>query len=137
MKWLHHHTFKRVIADTTAFEIAIGLAAANVVIDLINSFVTFVLIPLFDCFFQGRELSTLSTYITLFPQQTPVLLNYGSFLEHLIKFIIMAFVIYWTARIILKTKTSVKKTIPCQECAMQIPQKAIKCPYCHTLRKES
>ena len=132
MKRTPIHTLKMVFADTNAFEIAIGLAAAKACLDIIGSLVTSILIPLFSCLFYSKNLSSLSTYIDLFSWKKNCFWNYGSLISHLIDFIIISVSVYWVARVFLKIKTSLKGTVLCHECHMHIPEKAHKCPHCRS-----
>ncbi len=67
-------------------------------------------------------------------------INYGLFLNNIINFIIVGFVVFLLIRSVnrlqnLKTSAAIaeeKKTKQCPYCAMDIPVQAKRCPYCTT-----
>jgi len=52
---------------------------------------------------------------------------YGNFINTVIVFIIVAFVVFLIARMLVKTTTTTKA---CPHCAMDIPLAATRCPFC-------
>lgn len=68
-------------------------------------------------------------------------INYGLFINNVINFLIIGFIVFLLIRSVnrlqnLTTKTAVveeKKTRECPFCAMEIPIQAKRCPYCTTV----
>jgi len=54
---------------------------------------------------------------------------YGNFINTVIVFVIVAFVVFLIARMLVKTTTTTKA---CPHCAMDIPLAATRCPFCTT-----
>lgn len=54
---------------------------------------------------------------------------YGNFINTVIVFIIVAFVVFLLARMLVKSTTTTKA---CPHCAMDIPLAAARCPFCTT-----
>ncbi|MFZ0565879.1 MAG: MscL family protein [Chlamydiales bacterium] len=133
-KLFKKNIFQQVVAQTALFDIALGLAIAGVFVKLVNSFVTNILTPPLGSIIKGKSLANFEFSLTLIPGRDPVLFRYGIFLDALIEFLIVVFLVYWMARLVLRVKLSgvrkLNQTKPCPDCAMQIPGKAIKCPYC-------
>ncbi|MCC5832329.1 MAG: MscL family protein [Chlamydiales bacterium] len=123
-------TFKRVVAKTTMFDVAIGLALAGVFVKVVNAFVTYILTPPIGALIGGKSLANFNFEITFFPGKEPVLIRYGMFLDSCIEFVLVLMVVYWTARVVLGVKRQGAGTKNCADCAMEVPKRAQICPYC-------
>ncbi len=130
IKLFNSGTFKRVVAQTTMFDVAIGLAMAGVFVKLVNAFVTHILTPPIGALIGGKSLANFQIELTFLPGKEPVLIRYGMFLDTCIEFVLVAGVVYWAARLVLRVKKKGAEIKNCADCAMQIPKKAKKCPYC-------
>lgn len=138
-KWFGNHTFYRVVAETNIFDVAIGLAVAGVFTKLVNAFVSYILTPPIGALIKGKSLANFEVAINLWDKE-PVVFRYGMFLDTFVEFFLVAIVVYWSARIVLKIKKAGAETIfrsrNCKHCYMKIPQKAKICPYCQSILNE-
>jgi len=138
MKWFGNRTFRKVIAQTNIFDVAIGFAVAVAFVNLVTTFVKNILTPPIGALVKGKSLANFELHLTFLPGDDPVLFRYGLFLDACIEFILVAFVVYWVARLVLRIKKSGLREIEnqrdkaCQTCFMLIPRKAKKCPFCQT-----
>ena len=58
-------------------------------------------------------------------------INYGNFINTIIEFIIVAFVVFFLVRTINRLRREPEpKTKPCQYCKNDIPKDAVRCPFC-------
>ncbi|MCH9628190.1 MAG: Large-conductance mechanosensitive channel [Chlamydiales bacterium] len=131
--WPNHHTFRKVVVETNIFDVAIGLAVAGVFVKLVNAFVTYVLTPPIGALIKGKSLANFELSMKFLNGNEPVLFRYGMFLDAFVEFILVAVVVYWAARLLLKIKkTGEKRVKNCTYCCMSIPKKAQKCPFCQS-----
>lgn len=134
MGWLKNRTFRRVIAETNIFDLAIGLTVAYVFVDLVNSFVANIFSPIISALIGKQSLSDWKVDLQFFESGYPYTLRYGMFLDALIQFFLVYLVAYCVARVLLRFKKNWEKThsINCPCCQMKIPLQAKQCPYCQT-----
>ncbi len=134
--WSSRHTFQKVVAETNIFDVAIGLAVAGVFVKLVNAFVTYILTPPIGALIKGKSLANFELSLKFLNGDEAVSFRYGMFLDAFIEFILVAAVVYWAARLLLRIKKSgrskLKGTKDCHYCCMSIPKKAQKCPFCQS-----
>ncbi len=115
-----------------AIGIIIGAAFSNVV----NSFVSDIVMPPIGLLIDGVDFSALSLKLH-WPgsQKVPVELKYGAFIKTLIDLTIIALAIFLVIKLmnrLHRKKPEEPDTKQCSECCMSIPVKAKKCGYCCT-----
>jgi large conductance mechanosensitive channel len=135
--------FKMFIMRGNVLDLAIGVIIGAAFGKIVASLVGDVLMPVIGLVLNGIDFSSL--FINLHPS-TPVdtlaaakaakvpVLAYGLFLNTVIEFLIVAFVIF----LIVKAANKFKKpepvaavtTKPCPECTTEIPLAAKRCPAC-------
>ena len=119
-----------VLALALAFVIGVALAA------VIGSLVADVIMPPVGLLLGGVDFQNL--YIDLSGKGYPGLaaakaagaatINYGNFINTVIIFIIVAFVVFLIARMLIKAPAATTKE--CPRCMMPIPLAATRCPMC-------
>ncbi|HKW78526.1 MAG TPA: large conductance mechanosensitive channel protein MscL [Candidatus Limnocylindria bacterium] len=118
-----------VLALALAF--IVGVALAAVVTSLVND----IIMPPIGMALGGVDFQ--SMFIDLSGKHYPTLkaakeagaavIAYGSFINSIITFVIVAFVAFLIARALVKTTVATKA---CPRCAMDIPIPATRCPHC-------
>ncbi|MBN1399172.1 MAG: large-conductance mechanosensitive channel protein MscL [Bacteroidetes bacterium] len=121
-----------------AVGIIIGVAFGKIVSSLVND----VLMPPIGVIVGGTDFSNLSIVLKeAAAEQAAVVIKYGLFINYLIDFIIIAFVIFLLIkainRLAKKPETAPEKptTKECPECLMTIPINARKCGHCTSVLK--
>lgn len=138
--------FKKFIMRGNVLDLAIGVIIGAAFGKIVASLVNDVLMPVIGLVLNGIDFSAL--FINLRPG-TPVdtlaaakaakvpVLAYGLFLNTVIEFLIVAFVIF----LIVKAANKLQKpapaaaptTKPCPECTTEIPLAAKRCPACTSM----
>lgn len=126
--------------------LAVGVVIGGAFNTIVTSLVSDIIMPLVGLLTGGQDFSGLfialdgGTYATLAEatSKNVATLNYGSFLQNVINFLIMALSLFVAIRAgtavakrfhILKEKEEPPKHL-CPFCQMEISEKATKCPYC-------
>lgn len=127
-------------------DLAVGIVIGAAFTSIVNSLVNDVIMPPIGLLLQGVDFKNL--FISLDGTNYPSLsaaqeagaatLNYGLFINNVINFLIIAFVIFLVIRQInqLKSKfikqeeAKAKETKTCPECLSEIPIAASRCKYC-------
>jgi len=127
--------FKTFLLKTNVLSLAlafiIGVALAAVVISLVND----IIMPPVGLALGGADFANM--FIDLSGKHYPTLkaardagapvIAYGNFINTVITFIIVAFVVFLLARALVKATANTK---PCPRCAMDVPIPATRCPFC-------
>lgn len=116
-----------------ALAVIIGIALGNVV----NSLVADIIMPPVGKLLGGVDFENM--FINLSDKSYPTLaaakeagaatINYGVFINTVITFIIVAFVVFLIARSFIK-EAPAAATKSCPRCTMLIPEAATRCPHC-------
>lgn len=133
--------FKKFLARGNVIDLAVGIIVGTAFGQIVSSLVKDVVMPPIGLLLGKVDFSNL--YINLTGHPYPNLaaaqkagaptINYGLFLNHVINFLIIAFVIFFAVRLI--NKFSLKKedsatTKSCPYCFSSIPVQATKCAHC-------
>jgi len=127
--------FKTFLLKTNVLSLAlafiIGVALAAVVVSLVND----IIMPPVGLALGGVDFQNM--FIDLSGKHYPTLkaardagapvIAYGNFINSVITFIIVAFVVFLLARALVKATANTK---PCPRCAMDVPIPATRCPFC-------
>lgn len=134
--------FKDFAMRGNVLDLAVGVIIGAAFGKIVSSFVTDILMPPIGLLFGKVDFGNL--FISLNGQQYTTLaqaqeagaptINYGLFLNNVIDFVIVAFVIF----LIIRTINRMQKPTPaadpttktCPQCATDIPIKAVRCPNC-------
>jgi large conductance mechanosensitive channel len=125
----------RANAIDLAVAVVIGAAFTAVITSLVKNIFT----PLIAAIFHVPDFASLSFNIG----STPI--NYGAFLNALITFILVAFIVFF---LIVKPSSAARRRLgwdpaeeprksPCPECTTEIPVEAKRCPACTSQLGES
>ena len=134
--------FKTFAMRGNVIDLAVGVIIGGAFGKIVSSFVNDILMPPFGLLFGKVDFANLfidmsgKGYTSLTDAKTAgaATLNYGLFLNNIIDFLIVAFVIF----IVIRTINRMQKpapaaeptTKPCPHCATDIPLKAKRCPNC-------
>lgn len=139
--------FKKFVMRGNVVDLAIGIVIGAAFKDVINSFVDNILMPPIGLLIGDVDFSNLfitlsgGSYQSLKEAQDAgaATLNYGLFINSIINYIIIAFVIFLLIRWINKVTQEAEKkeeteapptTKACPYCMLEIPIKAVRCPEC-------
>jgi large conductance mechanosensitive channel len=134
--------FKEFAMRGNVMDMAVGIIIGAAFGKIITSFVNDVLMPPIGLLLGKVDFNNL--FITLSSQSFATLadakkagvvtINYGLFLNTVIDFLIVAFVIFMMIRQINKLKKQPEPALPttkdCSHCFSVIPIKATRCPHC-------
>jgi len=109
-------------------DLAVGVIIGSAFGKIVASLVDDVLLPILGLVFGGIDLSVLSFTVR------DAVVEYGAFLQSIIDFVIIAFVIF----LMIRTMNRLQKPAPaaepttkeCPHCFTTIPVKAHRCPHC-------
>jgi large conductance mechanosensitive channel len=132
--------FKTFAMRGNVVDLAVGVIIGGAFGKIVSSFVGDVIMPPIGVLLGGVDFSTLGVTIKEAVGATPaVVIKYGLFINTVIDFIIIAFVIFMA----IKAMNTMKKQEPapvaapttktCSECSMTIPIAAKKCGYCTSI----
>ncbi len=141
--------FKEFAMKGNVVDMAIGIIIGAAFGSIVKSLVSDIIMPpmsfllknvnFSNFFIVLKKGSTPGPYASLIQAQTAgaITLNYGLFLNTIISFFIIAFVVFFIVRAINRLKradaaAAVSNTKECPFCMSTIPIKAIRCPYCTT-----
>jgi len=136
--------FKEFIMRGNVMDLAIGIIIGAAFTSIVNSLVKDILMPPIGLLLGGIDFSNLfialdgGGYASLVAAQEAAAptLNYGLFINNIINFLIVAFVIFFIVRWVnrLKSKRPQASEEPttkdCPYCLSTIPIKASRCPNC-------
>lgn len=126
--------FKAFAMRGSVVDLAIGVIIGAAFGKIVNSFVSDIIMPPIGVMLGGVDFSSLAITIhEATPGHPAVLIKYGAFINTLIDFGIIAFVIFTVIKIMnkwLPPPTVEPVTKECPECLMLIPAKAKKCGHC-------
>jgi large conductance mechanosensitive channel len=134
--------FKEFAVRGNAIDMAVGIIIGAAFGKIIDSLVKDVVMPPIGRLLGGVDFKQLyinlgdKTYETLEAAEKAgaPLIKYGSFINNLVDFIIIAFVIFIMVRLINKLKAQPQPADPttkeCPHCLSMIPIKASRCPHC-------
>jgi large conductance mechanosensitive channel len=128
--------FKAFLLKTNALALAIAFILGVALATVVNSLVTDIIMPPVGLLLGGVDFANLfidlsgKHYATVAAAKAAgaPTINYGVFLMTVITFIIVAFVVFLIARMLMKEPAP--STKECPRCAMAIPLAATRCPMC-------
>ncbi len=130
--------FKTFISHGNVLELAIAFIMATAFAAVVSSLVEDIIMPPIGLVLGGLDFSNL--YINLSGKSYPSLaaaqaegaptINYGVFLNTVINFLIVAFVMFLVIRSYNKARPKPVNTRECPYCLSTIPLQASRCPSC-------
>jgi large conductance mechanosensitive channel len=138
--------FKKFISRGSVIDLAVGIIIGGAFQVIVRSLVDDILMPILGLFTGGIDFSNLfinisgEAYATLAEAKAAgaATINIGLFINAIINFVILAFVIFLIIRAINKMRDRLKKeeapaapsTKTCPFCYTSIPIDAVRCPNC-------
>jgi large conductance mechanosensitive channel len=125
--------FKRFLLKTNALALAIGVIIGGAVGKVVESLVKDVLMPLIGLGLPGGDWREAKIVLSQKLDGTPGgALTYGAFFGSVIDFLIIAFVVFWVTKLLLRETPAAPAppTKPCPECTEALPIAAKRCKYC-------
>jgi large conductance mechanosensitive channel len=134
--------FKEFAMRGNVLDMAIGIIIGAAFGKIVSSFVSDILMPPIGLVLGRVNFADLFVNLSDKPMTTlaeakaagAATINYGLFLNTVIDFVIVAFVIFLLVRQINRLKRQEEPSAPttreCPQCAMMIPLKARRCPQC-------
>lgn len=123
--------FKAFIARGNVIDMAVGVVIGAAFGAIVTSLVDNIIMPLIGILIGGINFESLS--ITVGGAEV----KYGMFIQSIVNFLIIAFVIFLVIKQIgkltskmKKEESKVEKEKSCPYCFTQIPIEAIRCPHC-------
>lgn len=128
--------FKKFAMRGNVVDLAIGVIIGAALGKIVNSLVNDIIMPPIGFLLGGVDFSNLA--LTIHHETSTsqaVKINYGTFINTIVDFLIVAFVIFLVVKAmnkLLPPPTKEPEQKECPECAMLIPVKAKKCGHCQT-----
>ena len=94
--------FKAFAMRGNVIDLAVGVVIGGAFGNIVSSLVDSVIMPVVGVLTGGVNFSTLAATIATDPKGAPVLLKYGAFVQAIINFLIIAFVIFVAIRMLNK-----------------------------------
>ncbi len=127
--------FREFAVKGNAVDMAVGIIIGGAFGKIVTSLVNDVIMPPIGALLGGLDFSKLS--ITLMGAGTPraVTINYGTFLNTILDFLIVAFCMFLVVRQMNRVKKimlppAAPTTKECPQCLSKIPLKAKRCAHC-------
>lgn len=129
--------FKKFALRGNLIDLAIGVVIGAAFSKVVSSLVNDIIMPIIGVVLSGVDFNDLAVKLPSTKADAPeVLVKYGSFINTLVDFGIVAFVIFVVIKVInrlLPNSVDQGQTTECPACAMLIPVKAKKCGHCQTM----
>ncbi len=128
--------FKTFAMRGSVVDLAIGVVIGAAFGKIVSSLVNDIIMPPIGALLGGIDFSSLSLTIHDAAQGTqPVAIRYGAFINTVVDFAIIAFVIFLVVKAmnqLMPPPVAQATTRDCPECLMQIPTRAKKCGHCQS-----
>lgn len=126
--------FKKFAMRGSVVDLAIGVIIGAAFGKIVNSFVNDIMMPPIGTLLGGVDFSNLAITIRPATETSPaVLIKYGTFINTVVDFGIIAFVIFVAIKAmnkLLPPPVAEPLVKDCPECLMPVPIKAKKCGHC-------
>ena len=133
--------FREFILRGNVMDLAIGIVIGGTFAKIVTSMVNDILMPPIGLLLAGIDfknltltLKTATEATATAPATKAVTLNYGAFINAVIDFVIIAFVIFMVIKVINRLKRhpppATPHTKPCPQCLETIHSDAKKCKFC-------
>lgn len=123
--------FKKFITEGNVMDLAVAVIMGAAVKEMVDGLINGLIAPLIGAATAGIDMKEMAATVA------GVKLQYGLFLDALVKFIIIAFVVFLMVKAINKGRDALKKepeaaptTKTCPYCKSEIDITATRCPHC-------
>lgn len=131
--------FRDFLVKANVLALALAVIIGTALAAVVNSLVTDIIMPPVGKAFGGVDFASMfidlsgKNYATLkaAKEAGAATINYGLFINTIITFIIVAFVVFLIARMMIKPAPAAPMK-SCPRCTMAIPEAATRCPHCTT-----
>lgn len=96
--------FKEFAMRGNVIDLAVGVVIGGAFGKIVSALVDAIVMPVLGVLTSGADFSTLAMQIGTSPKGEPVLVKYGAFVQSIIDFVIIAFVIFLAIRAINRLK---------------------------------
>ena len=126
--------FKEFISRGNVMDMAVGVIIGGAFTAIVNSLVNDMLMPLLSLLTGGLDFTALA--VTFGEGEDAAVLGYGSFIQAIINFLLIALVIFMIIKAINKVSRKKEEepaaptTKECPFCKEQIAIEATRCPHC-------
>ncbi len=96
--------FKEFAMRGNVIDLAVGVVIGGAFGKIVSALVDAIVMPILGVLTSGADFSTLAMQIGTSPKGEPVLVKYGAFVQSIIDFVIIAFVIFLAIRAINRLK---------------------------------
>ena len=131
--------FKEFISRGNVMDLAVAVIVGAAFSAIVNSLVKDLVTPALSLIIGGIDFAEL--YVLVGTGEPAAKLAYGNFIQALINFICISFVIFLLVKainvLLRRKKEEAPPTKPCPYCAGKIPEAAVRCPSCTTILDES
>ncbi len=140
--------FRAFISRGSVIDLAVGVIIGGAFGKIVSSLVSDVIMPPIGLLLNGVDFSNLfvslngQSYATLAAAQSAgaPTINYGSFINNIIDFLIVAFAVFLMVKAVNKLKRAPAPAPPstkeCPFCLTAVPLKATRCPACTSELKD-
>jgi len=129
--------FKKFAVKGNAIDLAVGVVIGTAFGKIVTSLVSDVVMPPLGIAVGKVDFSSLAVNLGAGADGNPVFIRYGQFINTIIGFLIVTFVIFMLVTLINKLKSPPAQPAPatpterpCPQCLSVIPVKAQKCAHC-------
>ena len=112
--------FKAFAMKGSVVDLAVGVVIGAAFGKIVSAFVDAVVMPVLGLLTSGVDFSDLAQQIGTSPEGQPVLIKYGLFVQSMVDFCIIAFVIFMALRVINKLKKTEIVVTPAEPCKQEI-----------------
>jgi large conductance mechanosensitive channel len=120
--------FKTFLTRTNALALAIGVIIGAALGSVVNSLVKDIIMPPVGWLLGGVDFAALS-YALPEKDGNTVTINYGAFINTIVTFVIVAFVVFWVSKMFIREEAAAP-TKECPFCREANALEATKCKFC-------
>lgn len=121
--------FRGFLTTTNALALAIGVIIGAALGAVVDSLVKDIIMPPIGYALGGVDFDQLKIVLKPGDAETEVAIRYGTFINAVITFIVVAFVVFWIARMFVK-EPEPAPTQTCPYCREAVAADATRCRYC-------